>query len=48
MSVYSQRQLNEIAHSLNTRPNAALDFLMPIEAYQLELAKLKPTVALQH
>ncbi len=40
LSVYSQRQLNEIAHQLNTRPRAALDFLMPIEAYQIELDKL--------
>lgn len=48
LSSYSQRQLNEIAHSLNTRPRAALDFLMPVEAYQLALAKLKRTVALQH
>lgn len=47
LSVYSQRQLNEIAHKLNTRPRAALDFRMPIEAYQAELNNLKPAVALQ-
>lgn len=40
LSVYSQKQLDQIAHELNTRPRAALDFLMPIEAYQLELAKI--------
>jgi len=48
LSLYSQKQLNEIAHKLNTRPRAALNFLMPIEAYQTELDKLNPTVALQH
>ena len=42
LSVYTQRQLDAIAHKLNTRPRAALDFLMPIEAYQLELDKLEP------
>lgn len=46
LSLYSQRQLDEIAHRLNTRPRAALDFLMPIEVYQAELNKLNQTVAL--
>ena len=41
LSVYSQQALDEIAHRLNTRPRAALDFLMPIEAFQQELAKLE-------
>lgn len=46
LSLYSQHQLDEIAHRLNTRPRAALGFLMPIEAYQAELDKLNQTVAL--
>ena len=46
LSTHSQRQLDEIAHRLNTRPRAALDFLMPNEAYQAELDKLNNAAAL--
>ena len=46
LSLYSQRQLDEIVHRLSTRPRAALDFLMPIEAYQAELNKLNQPAAL--
>lgn len=41
LSVYAQRELDQIVHQLNTRPRAALQFQMPIEAYQKELGKLK-------
>ena len=34
LSGLSQRQLDDIAWELNTRPRKALGFLMPIEAYQ--------------
>lgn len=33
LSVRSQEYLDAIAHSLNTRPRAVLNFKMPIEAY---------------
>ena len=39
-------QLDEIVHRLNTRPRAALDLLMPIEAYQAELDKFSQASAL--
>lgn len=33
LSVYSQRQLNRIAHSLNTRPRKTLGFRAPLEVF---------------
>ena len=42
-----QRKLDKIAHPLNTRHRAALEFLMPIEAYQAELDKLNAAVVFQ-
>ena len=41
LSGLSQRQLDDIAWELNTRPRKALDFLMPIEAYQQALDELQ-------
>ncbi len=38
LSGYTQRELNAIAHRLNTRPRKCLDFATPLEAYaQLRL-----------
>ena len=38
LSGYTQRELNAIAHRLNTRPRTCLDFATPLEAYaQLRL-----------
>lgn len=34
LSTVSQRELNKIAHSLNTRPRKALDYATPLEAYE--------------
>jgi len=34
LSSVSQRELNRIAHKLNTRPRKALDFATPLEAYE--------------
>lgn len=33
LSIYSQRQLNRIAHSLNTRPRKTLEFRTPLEVF---------------
>ncbi len=38
LSGYSQRELNAIAHRLNTRPRKCLDFATPLEVY----AQLRP------
>jgi transposase, IS30 family len=40
LSIYSQRDLDRIAHSLNTRPRAVLAFQTPEEVFMAELAKL--------
>ena len=33
LSGYTQRELNAIAHRLNTRPRKCLDFATPLEVY---------------
>jgi IS30 family transposase len=38
LSGYTQRELNAIAHRLNTRPRKCLDFATPLEVY----AQLRP------
>lgn len=40
LSIYSQRDLDRIAHSLNTRPRAVLGFQTPEEVFMAELSKL--------
>ena len=40
LSIYSQRDLDRIAHSLNTRPRAVLGFQTPEEVFMIELSKL--------
>jgi transposase, IS30 family len=40
LSIYSQKDLDRIAHSLNTRPRAVLGFQTPEEVFNAELAKL--------
>jgi transposase, IS30 family len=40
LSIYSQRDLDRIAHSLNTRPRAVLGFQTPEEVFINELSKL--------
>ena len=45
LSIYSQRDLDRIAESLNTRPRACLGFQTPLEAFNAECDKLN--VALQ-
>ena len=40
LSIYSQRDLDRIAHSLNTRPRAVLGFHTPEEVFMIELSKL--------
>lgn len=45
LSVYSQKDLDKIAHSLNNRPRKVLGFRTPLEAYQTENSK--QSVALQ-
>jgi IS30 family transposase len=40
LSIYSQRDLDKIAHSLNTRPRAVLGFQTPEEVFMAELSKL--------
>jgi hypothetical protein len=38
--IYSQRDLDKIAHSLDTRPRAVLGFQTPEEVFMTELSKL--------
>ena len=45
LSLYSQRDLDKIAESLNNRPRKTLGFRTPLEAYQAEI--LNQPVALQ-
>ena len=40
LSIYSQRDLDKIAHSLDTRPRAVLGFQTPDEVFMTELSKL--------
>jgi transposase, IS30 family len=40
LSIYSQTDLDRIAHSLNTRPRAVLGFQTPEEVFMAELSKL--------
>jgi transposase, IS30 family len=40
LSIYSQRDLDRIAYSLNTRPRAVLGFQTPEEVFNAELSKL--------
>jgi transposase, IS30 family len=40
LSLYSQKDLDKIAHSLNTRPRAVLGFQTPEEVFNSELMKL--------
>jgi transposase, IS30 family len=40
LSLYSQKDLDKIAHSLNTRPRAVLGFQTPEEVFNSELLKL--------
>jgi transposase, IS30 family len=40
LSIYSQKDLDRIAHSLNTRPRAVLGFQTPLEVFNAEPAKL--------
>ena len=41
LSVHSQDYLNQIAHALNQRPRAALDFITPLQAFA-EVANAHP------
>jgi len=45
LSIYSQRDLDKIAESLNNRPRKVLGFRTPLEAYQTEISN--QSVALQ-
>ena len=45
LSIYSQRDLDRIAESLNTRPRAVLGFRTPKEVFNTEIQT--PRVALQ-
>jgi IS30 family transposase len=45
LAIYSQRDLDKIALSLNTRPRKVLGFLTPLEVYQNQITNLH--VALQ-
>ena len=40
LTIYSQKDLDKIAHSLNTRPRAVLGFQTPEEVFMEELSKL--------
>jgi len=46
LSVYSQKDLDKIANSLNNRPRKVLGFRTPLEAYQTEISN--QSVALQN
>ena len=46
LSIYSQKDLDKIADSLNNRPRKVLGFRTPLEVYQTEIANL--SVALQN
>ena len=46
LSIYSQRDLDKIADSLNNRPRKVLGFRTPLEAYQTEISN--QSVALQN
>ena len=46
LSIYSQKDLDKIAESLNNRPRKVLGFRTPLEAYQTEI--LNQSVALQN
>jgi len=45
LSIYSQKDLDKIADSLNNRPRQTLGFRTPLEAYQIEISN--QPVALQ-
>lgn len=45
LSVHSQEYLDAIAHSLNTRPRAVLNFKMPIEVYATITAALSESTS---